>query len=32
LETERLRGLEVEHRFVLGRRLHRQVGWPRGAG
>jgi hypothetical protein len=32
LEAERLRGLEVEHRFVPGRRLHGQVGWPRGAG
>src|SRR5207247_1011396 len=26
VEPERLGGLEVEHRFVLGRRLHRQVG------
>src|SRR6516164_10660849 len=26
VETERLGGLEIEHRLVLGRRLHRQVG------
>ena len=26
VEAERLGGLEVEHRLVLGRRLHRQVG------
>ena len=26
VEAERLRGLEVDHQFVLGRRLHRQVG------
>ena len=25
-EAERLGGLEVDHQFVLGRRLHRQVG------
>ena len=25
-EAERLRGLEIDHQFVLGRRLHRQVG------
>jgi hypothetical protein len=25
-QAERLGGFEVEHRFVLGRRLHRQVG------
>ena len=25
-ETERLRGLEIDRQFVLGRRLHRQVG------
>jgi hypothetical protein len=27
LDAERLGGLEVEDRFVLGRRLYRQVGW-----
>ena len=27
VEAERLGGLEVDHQFVLGRRLHRQVGW-----
>ena len=26
VEAERLRGLEVDDRFVLGRRLHRKVG------
>jgi len=26
IEAERLNGLEVDHRFVLCRRLHRQVG------
>ena len=26
VEAERLGGLEVDHRFVLGRRLHRQIG------
>src|SRR3954464_14491685 len=26
-EAERLRGLEIDDKFVLGRRLHRQVGW-----
>src|SRR5450755_1528124 len=26
IEAERLGGLEVEHRLVFGRRLHRQVG------
>ena len=26
-EAERLRGLEVDHHFVLGRRLHRQISW-----
>ena len=26
VEAERLGGLEVDHQFVLGRRLHRQVG------
>ena len=26
VEAERLRGLEVDHQFVLGRRLHRKVG------
>src|SRR5262245_2173759 len=26
-ETERLGGREVDHQFVPGRRLHRQVGW-----
>src|SRR5262249_42464765 len=31
LEPERLRGLEVEHGFVLGRHLHRQVGRSRAA-
>ena len=25
-EHERLRGLEVDHQLILGRRLHRQVG------
>ena len=25
-EAERLRGLEIDHQFVFGRRLHRQVG------
>ena len=25
-KAERLGGLEVDHQFVLGRRLHRQVG------
>src|SRR2546427_4544501 len=25
-EAERFRGLEVDHEFVLGRRLHRKVG------
>jgi hypothetical protein len=25
-QAERLGGLEVDHQFVLGRRLHRQVG------
>ena len=27
VEAERLGGLEVDHQLVLGRRLHRQVGW-----
>ena len=27
LEAERLGGLQVDHEFVFGRRLHRQVGW-----
>jgi hypothetical protein len=27
-DTERLGGLEVDHEFVLGGRLHRQVCWP----
>src|SRR6266508_3353391 len=27
VEAERLGGLEVEHQLVLGRRLHRKVGW-----
>ena len=27
VEAERLRGLEVDHEFVLSRRLHREVGW-----
>ena len=27
LEAEGLSCLEVDHKFVLGRRLHRQVGW-----
>ena len=26
VEAERLGGLEIDHQFVLGRRLHRQVG------
>jgi hypothetical protein len=26
-EAERSGGLKVDHQFVLGRRLHRQVGW-----
>ena len=26
VKTERFGGLEIDHRFVLGRRLHRQVG------
>ena len=26
-EAERLGGLQVDDRLVLGRRLHRQVGW-----
>src|SRR5438094_6621023 len=26
-EAEHLGGFEVKHRFVLGRRLHRKVGW-----
>ena len=26
VEAERLRGLEIDHQLVLGRRLHRQVG------
>ena len=26
-EAERLGGLEIDHQLVLGRRLHRQVGW-----
>ena len=26
-EAERLGGFEVDHQLVLGRRLHRQVGW-----
>src|SRR5262245_2322881 len=26
LETECLRGLQIDHQLVLGRRLHRQVG------
>ena len=26
IEAERLGGLEIDHQFVLGRRLHRQVG------
>src|SRR5882724_12605240 len=26
LDAERLRGLEVDHQFEFGRRLHRQVG------
>jgi hypothetical protein len=25
--AERLRGLQIDHQLVLGRRLHRQVGW-----
>ena len=25
-DSERLGGLEVDHQFVLGRRLHRQIG------
>jgi hypothetical protein len=25
-ETKRLRGLEIDHQLVLGRRLHKQVG------
>ena len=27
VEAQCLRGLEVDHEFVLGRCLHRQVGW-----
>ena len=27
VEAERLGGLEIDHQLVLGRRLHRQVGW-----
>ena len=27
VEAQRLGGFEVDHRFVLSRRLHRQVGW-----
>src|SRR5262245_15042484 len=27
VEAERLGGLKVDHQLVLGRRLHRQVGW-----
>jgi len=26
-ETERLRGFEVDNELVLGRRLHRKIGW-----
>jgi hypothetical protein len=26
VQTERLGGLQVDHEFVLGRRLHRQIG------
>jgi hypothetical protein len=26
-EAERLRGLEIDHQLVFGRRLHRQIGW-----
>jgi hypothetical protein len=26
-DTERLGGLEVDDQFVLGRRLHRKIGW-----
>ena len=26
-KTERLRGFKVDHKLVLGRRLHRQVCW-----
>src|SRR5882672_1687310 len=29
LETERLGGLEVDHQFIFGGRLHRQVGGRR---
>ena len=25
-EAERLRGFEIDHEFILGRRLHREVG------
>jgi hypothetical protein len=34
IEAEGLGGLEVDHQFVLGRHLHRQVGdsAPEGAG
>jgi hypothetical protein len=27
IEAQSLRCLEVDHQLVLGRRLHRQVGW-----
>jgi hypothetical protein len=27
LEAERFGGFEVDHKFILGRVLHRQVGW-----
>jgi hypothetical protein len=27
VKPQRLRGLEVDRQLVLGRRLHRQVGW-----
>src|SRR3974377_1574656 len=27
VEADRLGSLEVDHQFVFGRRLHRQVGW-----
>ena len=26
-QAERLRGLEIDNEFILGRRLHREFGW-----
>jgi hypothetical protein len=26
-QVERLRGLEIDYEFVLGRRLHQHIGW-----